>query len=52
MIKPPQEFQMIMCQMLNYKHVVIAAQLAINKWFKVLPWMAVRFLSRRSMRQS
>lgn len=36
MIRPPQELRMIVCQMLEYRHLVIAAQLTIYKWFKVL----------------
>lgn len=36
MIRRPQELQMIVCQMLEYMHLVIAAQLTIYKWLKVL----------------
>lgn len=43
MIRPPQELQMIACQMLKYMHVVEAARLTVNKRFMVLPWMASRF---------
>lgn len=40
MIRRPQDLRMIVCQMLECRHLVIAAQLTIYKWLKVLPeWL-------------
>lgn len=36
MIRPPQELRMIVCQMLESRHLVVAAQLTIYKWLNVL----------------